>query len=52
MALMPALQFSPAQAQFISAWADPGLQTYLQMRYGQNWRWYWLNWQVNHELLL
>jgi hypothetical protein len=32
-------------------WIDAWVYHYLRMRYDDHWVWYWLNWQINRELL-
>lgn len=46
------LKFTETQASWLASAWDPWIQNYLQARYGRSWRWYWMNWQCNHELLL
>jgi hypothetical protein len=45
------IRFSEAQARCLSPLWDRWLQSYFQRRYGASWLWYWLNWQLNRELL-
>lgn len=45
------VRFSAEQAQILAAWTDFSILAYLQIRYGASWRWYWLNWEQNQELL-
>ena len=49
---MGTVKLSPAQAELIAPWADPWVKFYVVARYGPSWHWYWLQWEINHELLL
>jgi len=33
-------------------WQDCFMECYYKMRYGEGWRWYYLNYEVNNEILL
>jgi hypothetical protein len=49
---MGTVKLSPAQAELIRLWADLYLELYFKLRYGPSWRWYWLNWETNQEILI
>jgi hypothetical protein len=49
---MGTVKLSPAQAELIAIWADLWLELYFKLRYGPSWRWYWLNWETNQEILI
>jgi len=34
------------------AWLDYWVYQYCHWRYGPSWRWYWLNWETNQEILI
>jgi hypothetical protein len=46
------IRFSDSQAKLLAPFWDHWLENYYQRRYGASWQWYWLNWQINRELLL
>ena len=33
-------------------WQDCYMECYYKMKYGEHWRWYYLNYEVNDEILL
>lgn len=45
------IQFSDRQRELMPVWTDLAVYWYFRFRYGERWRWYYLNWQTNHELL-
>ena len=49
---MLTLCFSEDQLAAARPWYDFWVRGYLKQRYGRAWRWYWQNWEINHELLL
>ena len=32
-------------------WYDAWLEIYFKLKYGPSWRWYWLNYEQNGEIL-
>lgn len=33
-------------------WIETGMESLFKMRYGSSWLWYYLNWEINGEILL
>lgn len=46
------IKFSESQIAVAEFWFDPMIKIYLQIRYGHSWLWYWINYEVNHEIVL
>jgi hypothetical protein len=46
------LRFTELQLSAAKFWLDPMLQEYFKLRYGASWQWYWLNYEINQEILL
>jgi len=45
------IKFLPWQVSGLRFWIDPMIQEYLKARYGNQWLWYWLNWEINCEFI-
>lgn len=46
------LIFSESQIAAVRFWFDPMVKSYLQMRYGAGWTYYWCLWENNQELMI
>lgn len=50
--MLPTVKFSEDQAMVMGPYWDSLIWRYLQWRYGPSWRYYWAEWEINHELIL